>query len=126
MIVPIDFETQFDAKERAMILAHERTHLAKGHAIINTLMALIKAVHWFNPLVHLAARCARVDQELACDAAVIGRFPGARQTYAHALLKTQLALTPVLLGCEWPVRSPNLLWKNGSRCWPRMRPDACA
>ncbi len=75
VIVPIDFEAQFDPKEQAMILAHERTHLAKGHAIINTFMALIKAVHWFNPLVHLAARCARVDQELACDAAVMKRFP---------------------------------------------------
>ncbi len=67
---------------------------------------------WFNPLVHVAARYARVDQELACDAAVIARFPGERQTYAQALLKTQLAYMPLPLGCDWPVRSASLLEKR--------------
>jgi beta-lactamase regulating signal transducer with metallopeptidase domain len=112
VVVPNDFETRFAADERAMILAHERTHLALGHASINGLAALLQAVSWFNPLVHVAARCARVDQELACDAAVVGRFPRARQTYAHALLKTQLAYTPLPLGCDWPVRSASLLEKR--------------
>jgi hypothetical protein len=112
VVVPNDFEARFEADERAMILAHERTHLALGHAPINGLTALLKAVNWFNPLVHVAARYARVDQELACDAAVVGRFPGARQTYAHALLKTQLAYTSLPLGCDWPVRSASLLEKR--------------
>jgi beta-lactamase regulating signal transducer with metallopeptidase domain len=112
VILPNDFEARFEASEQAMVLAHERTHLARGHASINGLMALLKAVSWFNPLVHVAARYARVDQELACDAAVIGRFPGARQTYARALLKTQLAFMPLPLGCDWPARSPSLLEKR--------------
>jgi hypothetical protein len=112
VVVPSDFEARFDATERAMIVAHERTHLARGHASINGLTALLKAANWFNPLVHVAARYARVDQELACDAAVVGRFPGARQTYAQALLKTQLAFMPLPLGCDWPVRSASLLEKR--------------
>ena len=112
VVVPNDFETRFAADERAMILAHERTHLAFGHASINGLTALLKALNWFNPLVHVAARYARVDQELACDAAVVEQFPGARRTYAHALLKTQLAYAPLPLGCDWPVRSASLLEKR--------------
>ena len=112
VVVPNDFEARFEADERAMILAHERTHLALGHASINGLTALLEAVNWFNPLVRVAARYARVDQELACDAAVVGRFPGARQIYAHALLKTQLAYTSLPLGCDWPVRSVSLLEKR--------------
>jgi beta-lactamase regulating signal transducer with metallopeptidase domain len=112
VVVPNDFEARFEADERAMILAHERMHLSRGHASINGLTALLKAVNWFNPLVHLAARYARVDQELACDAAVVGRLPWARQTYAQALLKTQLAFMPMPLGCDWPVRSPSLLEKR--------------
>jgi beta-lactamase regulating signal transducer with metallopeptidase domain len=112
VVVPNDFEARFEAEERAMILAHERTHLACGHASINGLTALLKAANWFNPLIHLAARCARVDQELACDAAVVGRFPGARRVYAQALLKTQLAYMPLPLGCDWPVRSASLLEKR--------------
>ncbi len=112
IVVPNDFEARFQADERAMILAHERAHLAHGHASINGLAALLKAVNWFNPLVHVAARCARIDQELACDAAVVGRFPDARQTYARAMLKTQLAFLPLPLGCDWPARSPSLLEKR--------------
>lgn len=112
VVVPNDFEARFEAEERALILAHERTHLACGHASINALTALLKAANWFNPLIHVAARYNRVDQELACDAAVVGRFPGARQTYAQALLKTQLAYMPVPLGCDWPVRSASLLEKR--------------
>src|SRR5262249_36146238 len=96
---------QFDAREQAMILAHERTHLARGHAAINACVALLKAVHWFNPLIHLAARYARIDQELACDAAVMERFLGDRQAYAQALLKTQLTFRALPLGCDWPGRS---------------------
>ncbi len=109
VIVPADFETRFDAGERAMILAHERIHLSGGDTAVNALVALMRAVNWFNPLVHLAARCARVDQELACDAAVVRRFPGERRSYAEALLKTQLATVPLPLGCDWPVRSQSLL-----------------
>ena len=112
VVLPNDFEARFGAEERAMILAHERTHLACGHASINALTALLKAANWFNPLIHLAARCSRVDQELACDAAVITRYPAARQSYAQALLKTQLAYAPLPLGCDWPVRSASLLEKR--------------
>ena len=112
VVLPNDFEARFEPEERAMILAHERTHLACGHASINALTALLKAANWFNPLIHLAARCARVDQELACDAAVIARFPATRQSYAQALLKTQLAYLPLPLGCDWPVLSASLLEKR--------------
>jgi hypothetical protein len=44
----------------------------------------------------------RVDQELACDTAVIGRFPDQRRAYAELLLKTQLFTQPLPLGCHWP------------------------
>ena len=109
LVVPADFEGRYDEAERSLVLAHEAAHLAAGHTRINALVALLCAINWFNPLVHLAARFARVDQELACDAAVVARFPGERRVYAEALLKTQLAPASLPLGCYWPMRSPNLL-----------------
>jgi beta-lactamase regulating signal transducer with metallopeptidase domain len=109
LVVPADFAIRFDAAERDLILAHERTHLFAGHALINALTAVVQAVNWFNPLIHLAVRCARVDQELACDAAVVGRFPAGRRTYAQALLKTQLTGATPPLGCAWPAGSSRLL-----------------
>ncbi|MDB5439354.1 MAG: peptidase BlaR1 [Caulobacteraceae bacterium] len=109
IILPSDFEQRFGLQERKLILAHELTHLRHGDLWINGLAALIQTLNWFNPLVHLAAHLLRVDQELACDAAVVAKFPGERRTYAEALLKSQQACIPMPLGCHWPGRSPQRL-----------------
>jgi beta-lactamase regulating signal transducer with metallopeptidase domain len=102
--LPADFEARFTAAERDLILAHERTHLERQDARLNGLMALTQCVCWFNPVIHLAAWLARQDQEMACDEAVMARFPASRKTYAEAMLKTQLASVALPLGCYWPSR----------------------
>ncbi|THD75278.1 MAG: TonB family protein [Phenylobacterium sp.] len=102
IVTPADFETRFAPDEQALILAHERTHLAFGDAAINALACAVQCLGWFNPLVHLAVRALRIDQELACDAEVLDRFPEARRLYGELLLKTQLATESLPLGCHWP------------------------
>lgn len=104
IIVPSDFDDRFAAEERAVILDHERTHLSAGDAQINGLIVLLQCLCWFNPLIHLAAHQARLDQELACDQTVLARHPRKRRVYAGALLKSQLG-TSIALGCAWPARS---------------------
>ncbi|MDZ4048456.1 MAG: TonB family protein, partial [Pseudoxanthomonas sp.] len=66
----------------------------------------LSCLFWFNPLVHMAARRFRLDQELACDAAVLRRHPNQRRSYGEAMLKTQLAAISLPLGCHWPSRHP--------------------
>jgi TonB family protein len=102
IVAPADFETLYGAGERALILAHETAHLKAGDAAVNALVCAAQCLGWFNPLAHVAGRLLRVDQELACDAAVIGAFPRERKTYAELLLKTQLTTQPLPLGCHWP------------------------
>jgi beta-lactamase regulating signal transducer with metallopeptidase domain len=102
IVTPADFEARFGPAERELILAHEDVHLARGDAAANAIACAAQAACWFNPLVHLAARLVRIDQELACDAAVIDRFPDRRRAYAELLLKTQIATQPLPLGCHWP------------------------
>lgn len=109
IVLPADFEQRFDAREQALVMAHERAHLAVWDVRINAATALIRCLSWFNPLIHLAAVLVRVDQELACDEAVVRRHPGDRRAYAEALLKTQVTPAPLPLGCYWPVRSPHRL-----------------
>ncbi|MEP7210438.1 MAG: M56 family metallopeptidase, partial [Alphaproteobacteria bacterium] len=109
VVLPADFESQFDAIERALILAHERRHIATGDTRINTAIAALTCLNWFNPLAHVATRLIRRDQELACDAAVIAAHPDARRAYGEALLKTQISAAALPLGCYWPMRSPALL-----------------
>jgi bla regulator protein BlaR1 len=106
IIVPADFYERYSEAEQALIIRHELVHKGRGDFIANTLFALLQCLFWFNPLVHVAARCFRLDQELACDASVIAQEPQARRTYAEAMLKTQLSVTPSALACHWPSRHP--------------------
>ena len=106
VVVPADFESRYNDTERALILAHERTHAARGDAQVNLFVAVLRCLFWFNPLLHFAASRFRFDQELACDAAVITRFPEARRSYADAMLKTQLADFGLPVGCHWQSSHP--------------------
>jgi TonB family protein len=111
IVVPADFDERFSPVERALIIEHEQLHRARGDAQINLFVAALRCLFWFNPLVQFAASRFRFDQELACDALVISRFPEARRPYADAMLKTQLAgdswQEPGLpVGCYWQSSHP--------------------
>jgi beta-lactamase regulating signal transducer with metallopeptidase domain len=101
IILPVNFRTRYTALERLLIFSHERTHLRRGDAACNGFAALIRSMFWFNPLVHLASGCFRMDQEFACDAAVMREYPHSRRAYASAMLKTQLADFALPIGCHW-------------------------
>jgi beta-lactamase regulating signal transducer with metallopeptidase domain len=101
IIMPADADRRFAPEERAIIRAHERAHIDRKDHRTNGWIALAQCLCWFNPAVHLAAREARVDQELACDATVLTRLPGQRRRYAETLLKTQLTDSLAPLGCHW-------------------------
>ena len=101
IVTPADFDARFDAEERRLVLAHERAHLAHGDPWINAVVLALQCLNWFNPLVHIGARTLRIDQELACDAAVLAGAGGARRRYAEAMLKTHLSAA-VPIGCAWP------------------------
>ena len=92
----------YTAEERALIRAHEREHVARCDPRAGAAAAVLQALCWFNPLVHLGAHLLRLDQELACDAAVLRQRPRDRALYAKTLLKTQLAAQPLPFGCHWP------------------------
>ena len=109
IVVPTDFEAKYSAEDRALILAHERAHLRRLDVPVNCIATLWLCVFWFNPLMYWAIGRLRVDQELACDAAVLRASRVGRRRYADALLRTQLAdealsLTPV--ACSWQSAHP--------------------
>lgn len=106
IVVPGDFNTRYAPEEQALILAHERMHIRRGDLLTNATCALARCIFWFNPLAHVAARLVRFDQELACDAAVMRRYPRSRKPYANAMLRTQLVEGALPLGCYWPATHP--------------------
>jgi beta-lactamase regulating signal transducer with metallopeptidase domain len=87
MVVPDGYADRFTAEERALIRAHERTHMDRRDPTSNLAIAFLQVVSWFNPLAHLAAALARMDQELSVDAKVMASNPKGRRRYAETLLK---------------------------------------
>ena len=106
ILLPADFERRYTVQEQALVIAHERLHVRRGDLAANALSALLACLFWFNPLLHLALRRFRFDQELACDERVIARHPRARRSYGEAMLKTQFDPSPLPLGCHWQARHP--------------------
>jgi len=89
IVVPADFDTRYTAEERRLALDHERIHHRRGDIWWNHLGLAVLALNWFNPVAWLAFRAFRIDQELACDAAVAAAAtPEARHDYARALIKS--------------------------------------
>ncbi len=109
IVTPDDFSRRYSDSERKLILTHEQVHIDRNDARINALVALIRCLFWFNPMVHIGAKAMRIDQELSCDAEVIDRRPRVRRAYAETLLKTQLASRPLPVGCYWPAESQHPL-----------------
>jgi len=102
IVLPAD--DSYTSEECELIRAHERAHVTRKDPRAAALAATFQCLCWFNPFAHLAAHLLRLDQELACDAAVIRHRPGARGLYARTLLKTQLATQPLPFGCYWRAR----------------------
>lgn len=108
IVMPADDGT-YTEEERALIRSHEREHVNRMDPRAGALASALQAICWFNPLVHIGVQVMRLDQELACDAAVLRRRPRDRTLYAKTLLKTQLASQPLPFGCYWPARGPHPL-----------------
>lgn len=101
LVLPADFEARFSARERELILLHERTHIRRGDPVANLIVAGCRALGWCNPAIHLGAALARVDQELACDATVLAVRGDIRADYARALLKVSHSGLASPLACGW-------------------------
>ncbi|MDI1251774.1 TonB family protein [Thermomonas sp.] len=106
IVLPADFDTRYSAEQRELMLAHERAHIRHGDLQANAAFLALRCVFWFNPLLHVAARAFRHDQELACDQRVIARHPQSRRAYGEAMFRTQLATQALPLGCHWGFTHP--------------------
>lgn len=69
------------------VLLHEETHYRHGDHLWAALRGLCLALHWYNPLVWLAASLSRRDSELACDEGTLQRLgEGERTAYGETLI----------------------------------------
>jgi len=96
VIVPADFAERYDGREQHLALAHEMSHHRRGDLFANIAGLIVLAIHWFNPVAHIAWRAFRLDQEAACDAQVLaGASAEDRQAYGAALFKSAMGGVPL-------------------------------
>ncbi|MBQ6431373.1 MAG: M56 family metallopeptidase [Oscillospiraceae bacterium] len=79
-------------------IEHEATHRRHGDHLWSLLRGACLAVHWYNPLVWVAAILSRSDAELACDEATIKRIGEEhRAEYGRTLIQLTCEKRPAIL-----------------------------
>lgn len=76
------------------VLTHEFAHYRHGDHLWSTLRCVCLAIHWFNPLVWLAAAISKQDAELVCDAAAIAQLGEARRREYGSTLIDMTSIRP--------------------------------
>lgn len=93
LLFPVGFAAQHSPEELRWVILHELAHLRRRDLLSQSLFQLACALHWFNPLVWVAARLARQDGEMACDDFVLRHArPTDPAAYGRALLSVLGAL----------------------------------
>lgn len=86
-----------EAGQRALVMAHERAHLARRDHWWKPLGFLILSLYWFNPLCWLAYMLLCRDIEMACDEKVIRAMDKeGRLVYSETLLAASIPHRPVM------------------------------
>lgn len=71
LLIPKTLLDKISDEELKYILLHELAHYKKKDIILEWLTVIIKAIHWFNPVIWYAFYHMRQDCETACDAFVM-------------------------------------------------------
>ncbi|MFT3985418.1 MAG: DUF5301 domain-containing protein [Lachnospiraceae bacterium] len=94
-------ESLFEEKRTVHVIAHELTHYRQKDHIWSFVRVFCLCIHWFNPLVWLAAILSRLDSELACDEGTLRRIGTEnRAEYGRTLIEmTTAPLRPLDIFC---------------------------
>ena len=84
IILPAGAASWTEDRQR-IVLAHELEHVRRGDGAMQLAAELLRAVHWFNPLMALACRRLRQESEYACDDAVLNDGVEATEYATHLL-----------------------------------------
>ncbi len=104
---------EWPAIHRRHVVVHELAHVARFDCLTHLLGRVACAIHWFNPLVWIAARSSRMAREQACDDAVLNAG-GLPSEYADLLLEAAQS------GPEYPMPAAALAMARRSQLGDRL------
>ena len=94
LLLPDGVFDRFSKEELRCIFLHELAHIRRGDVGINWLVAVLRVLHWFNPVLWLAWRRMRIDRELATDALALAHLRASDHApYGETILKVLEGLT---------------------------------
>ncbi len=64
-------EVNYNVVEIKYILKHELMHFKRHDMIYKIILLVVTIMHWFNPLIYIAARLINNNCELSCDEAIL-------------------------------------------------------
>lgn len=88
LLWPAGLEASLTPAQLQHVLMHEVTHVKRRDIFGACIVAVLQALHWFNPAIWIAFSWLRQDREMACDAATVRTLRGAdAHDYAHTLIE---------------------------------------
>ena len=72
-------------ERRCIVLAHELAHIRRHDGLVLLAAELLRAAHWFNPIVWVACRRLREESEYACDDRVLATGIAPTEYAGHLL-----------------------------------------
>jgi len=91
LLLPIGGGEGYSVQEYRHIFMHELIHFKRKDIAVNWLMSLLLVLHWFNPLLWMAAYRLRAAQEISCDSAALAAL-GSAEVEAEAYGRTLIRL----------------------------------
>lgn len=80
-------EREYSEEMLKNILRHELTHYRRGDLVFKWFAVLVSALHWFNPMVHIARRELDRACEMSCDERLLRQMDAAgKRSYGETLL----------------------------------------
>jgi beta-lactamase regulating signal transducer with metallopeptidase domain len=88
LLLPAGFSTTFDGDSKRHIFLHELAHIRRYDLETSAVMNFLLCLHWFNPLMWLAAWRMKIDRELAADAMALRYIDQEqRESYGETLIQ---------------------------------------
>jgi Antirepressor regulating drug resistance, predicted signal transduction N-terminal membrane component len=86
IVLPASFPRGLSDPEITRILVHELSHFKSADVLALWLAAIVRVVHWYNPLAYVVVNQLRARQEEACDARAMAALQESGQAYGKGLL----------------------------------------
>ena len=87
LLIPQSMLDKMDRQQLEFGIRHELTHYRRRDHLTHLLLAFLRCVYWFNPVVWLASRQIKTDMETACDVSVTARLENKDRTrYIHTMI----------------------------------------